>query len=528
MTNTFLKSLAASAVFCAAFAVFAVQPASAEAIKYALTPNQLPKNTTLNVAATKQVFSTQDVTIANPALRKARSVTFTGVATSKTKAVAVGQLCAWVQYTDNKTASRCVRTPTYISKSRKLSIVLPLNVSKTIKYMHAEVQALGKKQTTFTIGNLSAVLSVPAAALKVPYVPAENPVVNSNTNTVGDFTTNNTANSNSSQKDKTITDTTRANASALMLQNNTVLIAGGSVNGTNVDTVDIFDLQNRSLTTLGANGHYGTVAAATLNNGLAYIAGGYTGPTVTTPNVWLSVYSPVSKTLSVMPRLQFAHAPVGIVVLSDELVLFLEGASDCDSDGHITQYPAELYHVLNNTMTPTNIMGGSVGTKLKNNLVLVRGFKGCAGNSVTGGFTTLYSSDAKMYDASSNSINDTSNSYSYPNAGRQGPKPRAGIVLKNGNVFFADYGSTTGYTVFQTFNPTAGGTFASDAQVLNQDPGAPLYENANGTITLFNSQTGTFNTYNPSTKVLTPLSAPETSAIATIPNGTSLFAVVKN
>ena len=99
--------------------------------------------------------------------------------------------------------------------------------------------------------------------------------------------------------------------------------------------------------------------------------------------------------------------------------------------------------------------------------------------------------------------------------------------MKNGNAFFADYGSTTGYTVFQTFNPVAGGTFVSDAQVLNQDPGAPLYENANGTITLFNSLTGTFNIYNPSTKMLTALSAPETSAIATIPNGNSIFAVVK-
>lgn len=517
------KALVSKLMLIGCAALFlCVQSASAAVVKYTLTPNQLPKNTTLDVAATTKVFSTQDVVIANPALRKARSVTFTGTATAGTKSIAPGQICAWVKYSDNKTTARCFKTPTYISKSAKLTITLPLNVAKTIAFMHVEVQATGKKQTNFTLSNVTAVLSVPAAALKVPFNPNAAPfVTNAPVLSYGDPIENNL-----SPVIPSSTDTTRTNASTLMLQNNTVFIAGGTVAGKNVDTVDIFDVQNRKLTTLGAVGHYGTVATAMLNNGNVLLAGGYTGPDVTTPNVWLTTYSPVNKSL-ITSNLQFAHAPVGIVVLSDEAVLFLQGSSDCDADGRITHYPAQIYHPLNNTMTPTNIMGGSVGTKLKNGLVLVRGFKGCAVNAVTGGFSTLYSSDAKMYDGTSNTLNTVNNSYSYPNAGRQGPKPRQGILLRNGNVFFADYGSTTGYTVFQTFSPVGGGTFVSDAQPLSVDAGAPIYENSNGTITLFNGQTGTFNTYNPNNKTLTGQTSTETSAIVTVPNGNSIFAVVK-
>ncbi len=216
----------------------------------------------------------------------------------------------------------------------------------------------------------------------------------------------------------------------------------------------------------------------------------------------LTIHAPVARSIS-SSGIALAHPATAAAALTNGNILFLEGESKCDESGHFDRYAAEVYNPATHALSATSLLGGTVAHLLPNGLVLVRGFKGCTMNAVTGAFITAFSNDAKLYNASG-MLMSAASSYAYPNAGRQGPEPRAGILLKNGTIFFSDYGGQTGVTVFQTYNATTD-SFTSDAQTLGYDPGAPILEMDNGKILLGSS--GTYYTYDPATKQVSRINA---------------------
>ncbi len=511
MKYTSVKILALLSTIC----VLLIGTPTFAATKYTNTTNFFGKGTPFYVASMPDNFSTLSLPLPGDKDISAKTLTVAATVTSKTRTIARGQLCVWVRYASQKTSSKCLRMPTYIPKAgKRMILVVPLNEKEIISYGHLQVQTLTKKEVDVTLTKLSAVFTLKPNGMRAKVYPTTY--------------TNNDGQSDVVVPATTPVPTARVGATTLALNNNAVLIVGGSVNGVRVDSADLYDLNSKTLTTLGSIGHYGPVAATVMNNGNVLITGGYVGVSGGNENLYVTVYSPLTRTFRVIPNLLLAHAPTAAVVLSDKEVLLLEGASNCDSSGKTTPYRGEIFHPLNEIITPSGVLGGSVGTLLQEGQVLVRGFKGCVANAVTGAFSTLYSDDAKVYTAGSNSIEGTGSSYAYPNAGRQGPPPRAGIKLKNGNLFFADYDKSTGYTVFQTFVYTGGGNFVTDAQPLNDDAGMPLYEDQNGKIVLYDTTRGIYSIYDPATKAITANTSPADAArVILIPNNDKNFVVVK-
>lgn len=452
---------------------------------------------TASVRATlsaKQKISWNEVRFEKP-YSQATALTVTALARSDAKA-GRGQLCAVAVYTDASSASRCAALPSILKKVSMVKMQLSLNPKKKVAYVHLTLQSTSKSTSIFTIDNVSGSLTVPIEPqTKTPSTP---------TSTIQ------TSPSSTAPTSTSVVQSDRLEAppASVVLNNGNVLLIGGTQNGSDVNTIAVYTAKTHTAADVGTSAHYGAPLLVVLKNGTVLIAGGYSSAKGHNPNTAIELFSEDTQVVTKLSA-SLAHAPVSATLLADGSVLFLESASACDVDGHIAQNTAEIYNPITKQVSATKLGGGTVAAALNNNLVLVRGIKGCAANSVVGGFATAVSSDAKLFNPTDaavkaiagGSFSGTGNSYAYPNAGRIAPDPRPGLLLKNGTVFFADYGTANGVTVFQSFDPDRA-VFDSDAQTLGYDPGVPVYEQSDGKILLVNKIQNTFYLYDPIVKTL--------------------------
>ena len=286
-----------------------------------------------------------------------------------------------------------------------------------------------------------------------------------------------------------------------VLRDGSVLVVGGTQAGNSLQTAEVYDpLTQRFSATAGNMARFGATTATLLQDGSVLVAGGTNGPLGGGTNLSLETYDSMSGQFTAT-GVSLTSAPKAAVLLASGKVLFLEGYDSCDNDGRIVAHEAELYDPQQKTVTFQNFSGGTVGVLLASGKVLVRGLMGCKVNAVTGGYFSVYSSHAKVFDPLAGlggSAQETSGrSFTYPDG--QGPVPSSGLVLNDGTVFFSDY--LGGTTYYQVYDPLLD-TFSLSSQVV-ASRSTPVVELGNGTLLLADFSNGGVDSYDPSNQILT-------------------------
>lgn len=315
---------------------------------------------------------------------------------------------------------------------------------------------------------------------------------------------------------------TRHNPKAAVLQNGNVLIVGG----TSLRTAEVFNTTTKTFSSTGQMNRYGVSIATTLADGSVIVGGGFTTAGGNAAQLSLEIYNPASGTFSAA-GVSLTRTPTDAILLADGEVLFLEGASACDVNaGTYTNYTAEIYDPVANTVASAGFVGGRTGNLLPNGKVLIRGYQMCVVNAVTGAYATLSTATARLFDPSNSSNVITGSSYVFPSTA-QGPLPRKGLLKADGNILFADHDSGAGVEVFQTYNVTTG-VFAYSSKSTLYDAGIPIRELTDGSILLASPGKSLFNTYIPSSDTLNYGTAVmvydhgATGSVTHLPNGNIL------
>lgn len=431
--------------------------------------------------------------------------------TAKVQATAKGngaaQLCAAAIYTTNASVVRCAAIPAATTKATSLKLVVPIGVKKQIKFAQLYVKSLAKKEAQISITDIKGTFTLPESSLALlPPPPLTQPLpVPVPTPAPGPEPVPAPTPAPSPEPTPSPVAPTLSGymPAAAVLASKKILIVGGGENGAAVDTAVLYDQDTKTTTVVTSTGHFGSPLVLALVDGTAVIAGGSTNAAGTDPNLNIDIYSPIIGLTRF--GLPLAFAPVSMTLLPNGNILFLQGASKCDSIGQTMTRIAQIYKPVQRQFTNANIPGGAVANQLPSGSLLIRGFTGCMSNAVTGAFDNGFSNMVRVYNPGPDSLNGTNSSYAYPDAGQQAPEPRKGITLKDGTIFYADYGATTGITAFQVYKPSSA-TFVSETQTLGYDPGAPVYEAMDGKILLANTKNNTFYWYAPATKAVTPAS----------------------
>jgi hypothetical protein len=139
----------------------------------------------------------------------------------------------------------------------------------------------------------------------------------------------------------------RYTAAAARLNDGTVLIAGGSLNGVPYNTAELYEPASGRFTPTGSNlsAPRDTAAATLLADGRVLIAGGWSG----TANLKTAdIYDPATRTFATFSMTTARNVPTATVLLNGT-VLIAGGFSDGSPTGH----SAEIFDPTTNTFTPT-------------------------------------------------------------------------------------------------------------------------------------------------------------------------------
>src|SRR3984885_6645742 len=179
----------------------------------------------------------------------------------------------------------------------------------------------------------------------------------------------------------------RSDATATLLNNGMVLIAGGMASGAYLSEAELY---NPASGTFTGTGNMTTVrelhSATLLNNGIVLIAGGYNSSGFLSS---AELYNPVSGTFTATGSLNTPRRLFPAILLQDGAVLVAGGGGAMDPVQPLAS--AEIYDPVAGTFTPTGSMNVArrltTGTLLDNGMVL---FAGGTNTNATLGSAELY------------------------------------------------------------------------------------------------------------------------------------------
>jgi hypothetical protein len=162
----------------------------------------------------------------------------------------------------------------------------------------------------------------------------------------------------------------RADHTATLLNDGTVLICGGFTGNSSVATCEIYNPTSQKFTQINnlliaRSGHSATL----LPNGKVFICGGYNGNYLSTTEI----YDPLSRSFSPGPGMTTARSEHTATQLDNGKILFVGGVGD----GWTFLSSAEIYDVKANKFIPVGSMVNAreshTATLLKNGNVLIAG-----------------------------------------------------------------------------------------------------------------------------------------------------------
>jgi hypothetical protein len=179
----------------------------------------------------------------------------------------------------------------------------------------------------------------------------------------------------------------RSDATATLLNNGMVLIAGGMASGAYLSEAELYNPASGTFTGTGNMTTARELHSATLlNNGMVLIAGGYNSSGFLSS---AELYNPVSGTFTATGSLNTPRRLFPAILLQDGAVLVAGGAGATDPLQPLAS--AEIYDPVAGTFTPTGSMNVArrltTGTLLDNGMVL---FAGGTNTNATLGSAELY------------------------------------------------------------------------------------------------------------------------------------------
>jgi hypothetical protein len=179
----------------------------------------------------------------------------------------------------------------------------------------------------------------------------------------------------------------RFDATATLLNNGMVLIAGGLVSGTYLSEAELYNPTTGTFTVTGSLNTARELHSATLlNNGMVLIAGGYNSSGFLSS---AELYNPASGTFTLTGSLNTPRRLAPTILLQNGTVLIAGGAGA--TDPLVALASAEIYDPVAGTFTPTGSMNVArrltTGTLLNNGMVL---FVGGTNTDVVLGSAELY------------------------------------------------------------------------------------------------------------------------------------------
>jgi hypothetical protein len=263
----------------------------------------------------------------------------------------------------------------------------------------------------------------------------------------------------------------RSDATATLLNNGMVLIAGGLASGAYLSEAELYNPASGTFTVTGSMTTARELHSATLlNNGMVLIAGGYNSSGFLSS---AELYNPASGTFTATGSLNTARRLAPTILLQNGTVLIAGGAGA--TDPLVALASAEIYDPVAGTFTPTGSMNVArrltTGTLLDNGMVLF-----------TGGINTGAAlGSAELY-------NPATGSFTLTGSLNVERCYHSATLLNNGMVLIAG-GEAPGNSGFvalgsaELYDP-ANGTFtaAGNLNAARVDPTATLLNN--GTVLL--------------------------------------------
>jgi Galactose oxidase, central domain len=165
----------------------------------------------------------------------------------------------------------------------------------------------------------------------------------------------------------------RSDATATLLNNGMVLIAGGQTSEAYLSEAELYNPATGTFAVTGGMNTARSLHIATLlNNGMVLIAGGYNSSGFLGS---AELYNPASGTFTVTGSMNTARRFFPMIVLQDGTVLIAGGADATDPLQALAS--AEIYDPVAGTFTPTGSMNVerrlTSGTLLENGMVLIAG-----------------------------------------------------------------------------------------------------------------------------------------------------------